>query len=50
VTPQSIHGKKLTATEERMWRHVYASTHSGAQATGTVKKHMVKKVKGKAKS
>jgi hypothetical protein len=43
--PKSIHGKKLTAKEHRQWKAVYESSHSGAQATGVVKKAMAKRQK-----
>ena len=45
--PKSIHGKKLTAKEHRQWRSIYEKTHSGAQATGTVKKTMAKRARKK---
>lgn len=41
--PKSIHGVKLTVKEHRMWKDVYASSHSGAQATGVVKKVIAKR-------
>lgn len=43
--PKSIHGKKLTAKDHRQWRHIYEKTHSGAQATGVVKKSMARRAK-----
>ncbi len=43
--PEKIHGKKLTAKEHRAWKHIYGSTHSGAQATGAVKKMMQRRTR-----
>ena len=38
--PKRIGGHKLTAKQHRQWKHVYASTGSGAAATAAVKKSM----------
>lgn len=47
AVPDKIHGKKLTEKEHRQWRYVYEATHSGAQATATVKRTMAKRAGGK---
>lgn len=37
--PQVINGKRLTDKEHRIWKHVFDSTHDGAQATAAVQKY-----------
>ena len=36
--PKKIDGKTLTPEEDRQWKHVFDSTHDGAQATAAVQK------------
>jgi hypothetical protein len=34
--PMRLDGRKLSAKEHRLWKHVFEKTGSGAQATGAV--------------
>lgn len=47
--PRKIDGKRLTAREDRMWKHVFEATGSGAQATAAVKRDRTRRARKRSR-